>query len=127
MFKINKIGATRIVILFSKVAVKIPTFKNWEMFLYGLLGNIQERRFRKMYPKETERALPPVLFSLPGGFLVIQKRVRPVRHKGFFFLALAEVIATSSLDAEFWKNDPKMENFGYLENRLVKVDIGTRY
>ena len=126
-FEMKKNGATRLIFLIGGLAIKIPTFHSWELFLYGLLGNIQERRFRAMYHAAQEKSLPPVLFSLPGGFLVVQKRIRPIKHKGFFALALAETIATSTLDKEFWLNDAKIENFGYMNGLLVKIDIGTRY
>jgi hypothetical protein len=43
---------------------------SWKHFLYGLLANMQEAQFSKTSWPE----LCPVLWSLPGGFLVVMPR-----------------------------------------------------
>ncbi len=124
-FKINRNGCTRIVILIGNYAIKIANWTRWELFLHGLLANMNEQRFRCLYKNESEKAMAPVLFVIPGGLLSIQRRVRPVRHRGLFWLSLEEITHKTNLGREFWYNDPKPENFGYIGSQLVKIDIGT--
>ena len=67
-------GATRAVILVGRWAVKLPRPTSWRLFLSGLLANMQEREFaRTGWPE-----LCPVLFSLPGGWLVVMPRAEPL-------------------------------------------------
>lgn len=68
-------GATRVVILVGRWAVKFPQVRyGWRNFLFGLLANMQERTFaRAGWPE-----LCPVVCSLPGGWLVVMPRCDPV-------------------------------------------------
>lgn len=71
MFGISiKHGSTRSVILTKRYAIKVPTFYNWENFLYGLLGNIQE----KLFADVCKGFVAPILFYTPGGFLSVMPR-----------------------------------------------------
>ncbi|MCM5689520.1 hypothetical protein CN140_02645 [Sinorhizobium meliloti] len=77
MLTVNHNGATRTVILTRRYALKLPSFKSWRLFLQGLLANMQEREFGK-----AERdGLCPVLFSIPGGLLVVMPRCSALTTK----------------------------------------------
>jgi hypothetical protein len=114
MIKIDRRGATRIVILTQKWAIKIPSFVEWRLFLFGLLANMQEVKFSRSH--DFKDILCPVVFSIPGGFLLIMPRV--------------EVVDEISYDElyPFVKRLPFLEvkacNYGYLREVLVCVDYG---
>lgn len=56
-------GATRVVILIGKLAIKLPRPLSLRTFLTGMPANLQEREFGVM----RSRFLAPVLF--PGAWL----------------------------------------------------------
>ena len=64
-------GASREVICIGRWAWKIQKLtRGWQQFLIGLLANMQERDLSKRgSPK-----LCPVVFALPGGWLVVMPR-----------------------------------------------------
>ena len=112
-----KYGSTRTVLLTHRYAFKLPSFVEWRLFLLGLLANMQERRFSATrHPK-----LCPVLFSVPGGFLVVMKRANPMPFDDF-----------CEIDIEAWADDGEMyipveakwDSFGILDGRVVAVDYG---
>ena len=119
--KINLKGSTRIVFMFNKVVVKMPTLKSWRLFLNGLLANLQERQFSKINNKNLAR----VLFSDPVGLVIVMERLKEVRHRGLFFVEVQKICCESDLHLDFWLSDCKPENYGY-NNRgqLVKLDFG---
>lgn len=113
-------GVTREVFLTKRYAIKIPKIRyGWKMFLEGLLANMQEREFSATGWPE----LCPVVFALPGGWLVVMRR------------------AESLTDAEFRSIDPdswgvtsdyrvpveakKRSSFGKIDGRIVAVDYGS--
>lgn len=110
-------GVTRRVLLIGRFAFKVPAMSEWRLFLLGLLANMQEAVFSKCGWPE----LCPVLFSLPGGFLVVMKRARVLTDEEF-----------KSIDAEgFVKREGytvpaemKSDSFGWLDGRVVAVDYG---
>lgn len=120
-----KFGATRMVLFlpsFSRryprgVVVKLPRPTHWRLFLHGLLGNMQEAEFSKAGWKQ----LCPVLFSLPGGFLVVMPRCQVFQGK------------LSDRDYQTFVNQPnycvpvenKAGSFGYYRKRLVAIDYGS--
>lgn len=122
---VDRRGTTRTVWLVGRWAVKFPTLHSWELFLQGLLGNCREARWGGLRELWREPALPPVVFVCPGGWFQIQRRVRPVRHRGLFWVDLAEVVAKSELPEQLWTSDAKPENFGWLGSQLVKIDVGS--
>lgn len=113
-----KSGATRWVLLVGMVAIKMPRPTGWSTFLRGLLSNMQERQFARAGWAE----LCPVLASLPGGWLVVMPRCRPLTCYEF-----------NVLDTEAFINqrdyvvpvEPKPDSFGWLNGRVVAVDYGT--
>jgi hypothetical protein len=116
-----KSGATRIVLLIGGWAIKIPRFTHWNLFLCGLLANRQERMFGRLWCKDS-RKLCPILFSLPGGFLVVMRRAEPMPE------SLFEI-----LDIEAWKDcgdfvipvENKISSFGLIDGAIVAVDYGS--
>lgn len=115
-------GVTREVILVGRWAIKFPTFRSWRMFLWGLLSNMQEVTWGKAMKVESgakqywSERLCPVLWSLPGGWLVVMRRVERVCTEN------AEV------DYDNFKGlpgDHKPENFGWLDGRVVMLDYGS--
>lgn len=67
-------GTTRTVILINKIAVKTPRLCKWTSFLWGLLANLQERKWSSMrHPK-----LARIYWSDCIGFIVIMERADSV-------------------------------------------------
>jgi len=111
-------GATRVVILAGSYAVKVPRPTTWRTFLNGLLSNMQEREFsRTSWPE-----LCPVLFSLPGGWLVVMPRCQPLTCYEYNDFDTREFIARSDGVIPV---EEKPDSFGWLEGRIVAVDYGT--
>lgn len=109
-------GATRLVIISKRRAYKLPLLHSWKHFLTGLLANMQERLFSQAGWPE----LCPVLFSLPGGWLVVMPRVDVCRpHDVLDFETLCDR-GDYVLPVEH-KND----SFGWLDGRLVAIDYGS--
>lgn len=110
-------GVTRVVILTRRYAIKLPNGESWKSLLYGLLANMQERRFAVMDWPE----LCPVRFSLPGGWLVVMPRARVMTDDEF---------ATFDFAAFVYKGEyvvpaeRKSDSFGYLDGRVVAIDYG---
>lgn len=117
---INRTGCTRIVVLVGRWAVKLPNFcDGWKLFLFGLLANMTERVFWKEggWPQ-----LCPVLFSIPGGWLVVMRRVREMTDDEF-----------ESFNSREWAErgdylipcEHKSNSFGWLDGRIVCLDYGS--
>lgn len=116
--KIDRTGCTRIVILWRGYAIKIPNVADGlRLYLKGRLANMQEVAFSKAGWPE----LCPVLFSLPGGYLLVMPRVRLMSDEEFMHF-----------DAESWVEredyrvpvERKSNSFGWLNGRLVAIDYG---
>lgn len=58
-------GTTRAVLLIGRLAIKFPTMVEWRLFLYGMLGNMQEAVWWNGLPDSREM-MCPVLFSMPA-------------------------------------------------------------
>lgn len=120
--KINQTGITRIVIELKSVVIKIPNFAySWEHFLNGLLANIHERDVFN-YSQRNE-LLCPIVFVSWGGWLLIMKRADVERHEK----ERTKDTIDNSIFYEKWISsgfggDDKPDNYGYYENRLVKID-----
>lgn len=118
--KWNRTGVMREVFLIGRWAVKIPKLtRGWRNFLQGLLANLQERELSaRGYPQ-----LCPVVFSIPGGWLVVMPRVEPLSNEfaaDFDMIQFAETEDGLSLPIEM-----KADSFGRLHERVVAVDYGT--
>lgn len=113
-----KRGATRLVILAWQWAIKIPSFAEWRLFLHGLLANMQERLWGQTgFPE-----LCPVVFSIPGGWLVVMRRTQPLTDEDW-----------EDFDTESFCNqedyrvpaEHKRNSFGKLDGRIVAIDYGS--
>jgi hypothetical protein len=113
-----KAGATRFVFLIGPWAVKVPRLSCWRLFLHGLLANLQERAFSRTGWFE----ICPVLWALPGGFLLVMRRAEPLTDAQW-----------ARFDYGDFVNDPeghvpaecKQSSFGLLDGRIVAVDYGS--
>lgn len=115
---LGAIGATRAVLLTGKLAWKVPRMSTWRTLLNGLLANMQEREFsRTGWPE-----LCPVLFSLPGGWLVVMARCRPLDDAEWCYFEYE--LFTEHPDYTI-PVEPKQDSFGWLDGRVVAVDYGT--
>ena len=117
-------GTTRTVILIRRWAIKIPVFREWRLFLSGLLANMQERRFAAAGWPE----LCPVVFALPGGWLLVMRRAEPLTREQFFALNYGEWIkGGNDLPKGDWiiPVENKLDSFGILDGRIVAVDYGS--
>jgi hypothetical protein len=111
-------GVMRHVLLIGHWAIKVPALWSWKLFLCGLLANMQERSFAATGWPE----LCPVVWSIPGGWLIVMRRARMMTDAEF-----------SAFDAKaFCENEDriipaelKSNSFGWLEGRVVAVDYGT--
>lgn len=112
-------GVTREVFLTQHYAIKIPKLRyGWKLFLNGLLANMQERQFGTLGWPE----LCPVVFSLPGGWLVVQRRAAPLTdHEWVTFSARLRLHL--SRVAVFVEH--KRCSFGVLDGRIVAIDYGS--
>lgn len=111
-------GTTRLVILIGKWAVKLPAFhRGWALTLRGLLANMQEASFTCL---ADEMRLCPVVFSLPGGWLSVQRRCEPLTD--------CQWSSISGITDRSWHGmhcDFKRPNFGALDGRVVLLDYGS--
>jgi hypothetical protein len=116
--RVDRTGCTRIVLLTQRYAIKLPNFLNgWRLFLTGLLANMQERQFVATGWPE----LCPVLFSLPGGWLVVMPCVRVMNEDEFTTFDAASFCGRldGTVPAEM-----KSNSFGFLDGRVVAIDYG---
>jgi hypothetical protein len=110
-------GTTRVVILTKRFAFKFPTYVSWRLFLNGLLCNMQEKQFSGTSPN-----LCPVLWSLPGGFLVVMPRCEPITRATFFGMDVQTFIEQPDM---FLPVENKQDSFGWYKDRIVAVDYGS--
>jgi hypothetical protein len=112
-----KNGCTRCVVLFGDYAFKLPQFRyGWRNFLFGLLANQQENTW---WNRTRNPFLCPVVFSIPGGWLTVQKKVielqddeRTESQLKWYTESLYDLV------------EPKPSSFGWLDNKLVAIDYG---
>lgn len=119
-------GLTREVILTRNYAIKLPKLsRGWKLFRHGLRSNAQERDFARLGWQE----LCPVVFALPGGWLIVMRRARPLTEAEW-----------EAFDAAAFRGGPgehklkqghripvelKKHSFGVLDGRIVAVDYGS--
>lgn len=112
-------GVSREVILFGRWAVKLPKLTyGWQLFLCGLLANMQERSLATLGWPE----LCPVAFSLPGGWLVVMRRASPLDDATWATFDAAGFCTRP--DGTMLAVEHKQDSFGLLDGRVVAVDYG---
>lgn len=121
--KLDLTGCSRTVLLTKRYAFKFPSLYNslgrfgWREFLQGLLANMQEITFARTQWKE----LCPVLFYIPGGFLVVMPRVQILTDEEFLAINLNEFLDTGDY---YVPAERKANSFGWLNGEIVAVDYG---
>lgn len=128
IIKINNQGCTRIVFVFKTTVWKIPRFTySWEHFLKGFIANISEAKTWKYNSGKWESGnshlLCPIKFASWGGWLIIMKKADVEKHLNEVYKDERLFNYSSYINAGFGGDD-KPENYGYYENKLVKVDYG---
>ncbi|PDT86527.1 hypothetical protein [Sinorhizobium sp. BJ1] len=111
-------GTTRLVILTRRYAFKLPSIKSWRLFLMGLLGNIQERQFGTI----GWDGLCPVLFSIPGGWLVVMPRCRAITANQWDNLDFNKFVDREDYVLPV---ECKQDSFGWLNGKVVAYDYGS--
>ena len=105
-----RIGTSRLVILTKRFAFKLPCILGWRRFLCGLLANIHECEWDGY-----SELLCPIVFSLPGGWIVVMKRA-------------SELVSLEDVDLNLFAGLPldiKPSNFGLLDGKVVLIDYGS--
>jgi hypothetical protein len=114
--QIVRLGISRTVLLVGPLAIKVPTVRyGWAKFLRGLLANMQEREWARM----VDGRLCPIVFSLPGGWLVVMLRARPLTD--YEWRALDPIVGDAFRELPV---ERKSDSFGVLYGRYVAVDYG---
>jgi len=125
--RINRTGATRLVIELNRLVIKLPNFtRSWGDFLLGLIANMREGttwRYNNLYEQlqSDSNLLCPVLFTSWGGWFLIMKRADSVLTYDEFW-ALDENEFKEHL--RLFGGDDTGPNYGRLDGRLVKIDYG---
>lgn len=117
-------GTHRAVYLIGSYALKFPVISEWRLFLCGLLANMQERTFSAAGWPE----LCPVVFAMPGGWLIVMRRAEPLTPEQFANLNYAEWIKGGHDLAKSERIIPvenKFDSFGNLDGKIVAVDYGS--
>jgi hypothetical protein len=112
-------GATRYVFLTKNYAIKIPYLGEWRLFLCGLLANMQERQISKAGYYE---GICPILFSFPGGFLVVMPKLVELTDTEYYEFDYEELVEKPEyrIPAE-----NKSNSFGWLDAKPVAIDYGS--
>lgn len=109
-------GATRYVVLTKSRAYKFPSFASWNLFLHGLLANMQEHSFYKL-----SDAMCPVIGYIRGGFLVVMPRAVPLTDEEYESF---DVVGFLDRETFLIPAENKQSSFGKLHGRIVAVDYG---
>jgi len=118
--KIVWIGATRIVIVFDKVVIKIPRLFKVNTFygktvsiLEGWLANRNEYIWEK---SNIYDFLCPIKLSLFWSFIIVMSKVELLNDVEFNKL--------NKEDYNFGGIEWKLDSFGKLNNKIVAIDYG---
>lgn len=121
---INRKGSQRIVIELQTVVIKVPNFLgSWINFVGGILANLREYTTWAYnsgpYEKGLSKYLCPVIWASWGGWILIMKKARP--------MTFDEYDNCQELEPHFthFKGDDSCYNYGFIDNRPVKIDYGS--
>ena len=117
-------GITRTVLLIGRYAVKVPCLRysgqRWKGFLRGLMANMQERMLGELQWPE----LCPVVFAVPGGFLLVMRRARMMTGAEWSTFRVGFYDFITKPDGAVIPVEDKPDSFGWLDGRVVAVDYG---
>ncbi len=115
-------------ILIGRYAIKLPKLTyGWQMFLQGLIANMQEAAWRGTdYPE-----MCPVIWSLPGGWCVVMRRADPLSEADWNAFEPPRSPCSMPDYIESWTGgdyvvpaEMKPNSFGKLGGRIVAIDYG---
>lgn len=116
-----KRGITREVFLIGKYAFKLPSVRNWWLFLEGLQCNMNEKE--RQYCSDQ---FCPIVFSLPGGFLNVMKRCTPLKVYDYEEMNKVFYLSKETEEGNVHRYvENKQCSFGILNGKLVAVDYGS--
>jgi len=118
--KLNKQGGTRYVIMLRNYVIKIPSWYSYKNFLNGLVANINETALGAY----KHPCLAELVMGNRFGLFVIQKRIKPVKHRGLFWVELSKLTGESLIPGVHLR-DVKPENYGYDRGQLKRLDYGS--
>ncbi len=110
-------GSTRVVYLIGAYAFKFPTLVEWRLFLNGLLANMQERLWAKTGWSE----LCPIVWSIPGGWLVVMKRTESLTREQYENF---DVVSFLNKEEYIIPTEDKQDSFGWYKGKIVSIDYG---
>jgi len=113
-----KIGATRKVFIFKNFVMKMPNTISFPYYLYGILGNYQEKIRQKEHFD-----LAKVLWCSPFYIFLIMEKANPIidMDEASFVRKIKEKYKNDDL-RDFMLLDLKIDNWGYIGDHLVKID-----
>lgn len=120
-------GSNRLVFLTRRYAFKIPNVRRWFQVCWGLIDNMQERRANGLGRfGRRQDGICPVVFSLPGGFLNVMPRARPLTDAEWAsFDPYAHCRRRDESGTEYWISaEPKRDSFGVLGGEILAIDYG---
>lgn len=127
-------GITRTVILTRRHAIKLPSLRPYGNGLAGLLwsvcrgilANQSEAEWWRNADPDTRTKLCPVLRSWLGGIVNVYPRCEPFGVVPHVEMAMFER-TYRPLDLDPCPGDEKPDNYGWLEDRLVRLDYDMNY
>jgi hypothetical protein len=114
----TELGATRKVFVFKRFVIKVPNTQEYRLFLHGILANFQEKLWSG-YHADLARVLWCSFLSL----VLVMERADVISDDDSLLEQLEAKYADDDLK-EFLLRDHKSSNWGYIGNRLVKIDYG---
>ena len=130
--KINNQGISRTVFIFKNFVIKVPKIRyGWYYFIVGLCSNIEENRCWKalILNPEMRELLAPVKWCSWGGWMLIMQKANVTKHitelngkeDGENYREFRQQYYKDWINAGLGGDD-KPDNYGYINNKLVKVD-----
>lgn len=113
LIRLNRKGLNRWVVLTKRWAIKFPSPRSWQDFLFGLLNNMKEAG---------DGHLPgrcPVVAKLPLGLAIVMPRAEPLNDGTFVGFDSAAFCARHGLRIEH-----KPDSYGHLNGEIVALDYG---
>jgi hypothetical protein len=108
-------------VLVGPYALKLPRVRyGWRLFLLGLLGNMSEQRFGTAGLE----GVCPVVFAIPGGFLIVQRRARLMTEAEF---RMFDPFGFCNRSTYHIPAEMKPDSFGWLNDRGRDVVVVVDY
>ena len=92
--------------------IKFPSLESWYYFLFGLIHNLDEKKWAK-FNHLYNNIFCPIFFTAPLGLFSIMPYCNQISDVDFQQLLL---------DYESLPIEKKQDSFGYYKNKIVAVD-----